>query len=432
MAIKEITQLGIPYFPGVARGVLSKGPAGASAKNIVLLKVSEITSLSFLPAGILIADAAPFSHTMITLLGYGVPVVMISEQQANDLQEGSVLMLDGYSGLISSGADSGGLMTAPPSPQPVGQPVHTKDGVPINLCASVRSVASTQLAVEMGAQSIGLVRTEFLFPDDGKVPGPEYYQKIFTEIYNNATPLTVTFRLLDIAEDKMPAWMPAASRISGSLGLQGVRLYATEPVRSVIAAQLSAIDSLSKHNNIRVLIPYLVRLEELRYWRAWIEEKLSLTIEIGAMAETPASVLDINNWFDDADFVAIGCNDLMQCLFAADRDRPELRNYLDPYAPSLFRLFRDIAYTVGDRIAKVQLCGVLSQLPGILPLLLGLGYRTFSVDAHMIPYLANTVTETTLKDAINIATAVCTAKETQEVMEILQLPYEKYTTFMAR
>ncbi|KPJ93724.1 MAG: phosphoenolpyruvate-protein phosphotransferase, partial [Gammaproteobacteria bacterium SG8_15] len=176
-----------------------------------------------------------------------------------------------------------------------------------------------------------------------------------------------------------------------------------------------------EHHKIRLLIPYLVRLEELRYWRGWIEEKLSRTVEIGAMAETPASVLDIRNWFDDADFVAIGCNDLMQCLFAADRDRPELRNYLDPYAPLLHRLLDDTAQAVGENINKVQLCGVLSQLPGILPLLLGLGYRTFSVDAHIIPYLAKTVTDTNLQDAENMATAVCAAKETREVLEILQI-----------
>jgi phosphoenolpyruvate-protein kinase (PTS system EI component) len=188
---------------------------------------------------------------------------------------------------------------------------------------------------------------------------------------------------------------------------------------------------LSAHNNIRVLIPYLVRLEELRYWRAWIEEKLSRLVEIGAMAETPASVLDIRNWFADADFVAIGCNDLMQCLFAADRDRPELVNYLDPYAPVLYRLLSDTSLAVGENINKVQLCGVLSQLPGILPVLIGLGYRTFSVDAHIIPYLARTVADTNLQDAKNISTAVCAAKETREVLEILQLPNYKHFSFIA-
>ena len=122
----------------------------------------------------------------------------------------------------------------------------------------------------------------------------------------------------------------------------------------------------------------------------------------------------------------------MQCLFAADRDRPELRNYLDSYAPVLYRLLSDIAQAAGESIDKIQLCGVLSQLPGILPVLIGLGYRTFSVDAHIIPYLAKTVADTKLQDAENMAIAVCAAKETREVLEILQLPNCKNLSFIVR
>jgi phosphoenolpyruvate-protein kinase (PTS system EI component) len=430
MAKKHIIQFGMPYFPGVVRGILHKGLAKATADSIVLLSVSEIKIFTLRPAGFLIVDGAPFSHTMITLLGYGVPVVVINHQQASELEEGSILLLDGYSGRISSGNQSQDSFIPEPSPHPAGQPVLTRDGVPVNLCASVRSVESTQLAVEKGAQSIGLVRTEFLVPEDGSMPSSAYYQGVCEAICKTAAPLTVTFRLLDLAEDKMPAWMPKSNRMSGTLGLQGVRLYNDEPVRSVVAAQLSAINSLSAHNNIRVLIPYLVRLEELRYWRTWIEEKLSRPVEIGAMAETPASVLDIRNWFNDAEFVAIGCNDLMQCLFAAGRDRPELRDYLDPYAPILHRLLKDTAQSVGENINKVQLCGVLSQLPGILPLLIGLGYRTFSVDPHSIPFLAQAVRYTTLKDSESLAADICVAKESREVLDILGLSTSKHCAFL--
>ncbi|MDX1812542.1 MAG: hypothetical protein R3240_11375, partial [Gammaproteobacteria bacterium] len=91
----------------------------------------------------------------------------------------------------------------------------------------------------------------------------------------------------------------------------------------------------------------------------------------------------------------------------------------------------DAAQVVDDNIDKVQLCGVLSQLPGVLPLLIGLGYRTFSVDAHSIPYLAKTVTETTMSDAESIAVAVRAAKTSQQVLEILQLPFNKPASFFA-
>ena len=419
----------MPYFPGVARGVLHKGLAGANANSIVLMSVSGIKSFSLCPAGFLIVEGAPFSHSMITLLGYGVPVVIISEQQASNLVEGTTLLLNGYTGRISKDDGSQDFPKQPLLRLPAGEPVITGDGVAVNLCASVRGIESTQLAIEMGAQSIGLVRTEFLMPEDNSVPGLAYYRDVFDAICKTAAALPVTFRLLDLAEDKMPGWMPVAGRTGGALGLQGVRLYTSEPVRSVVEAQLSAINALPEQYNIRVLIPYLTRYEEFKYWHHQIRERLSRTLEIGAMAETPTSVLDIENWFEDADFIAIGCNDLMQCLFAADRDRPELRSYLDPYAPNLFRLFRDTAERLDEKLGMVQLCGVLSQLPGILPVLLGLGYRTFSVDAHIIPYLAKSVTETTLADAQRVAKGVCATKESREVLEILNLPINRPVSF---
>ena len=120
----------------------------------------------------------------------------------------------------------------------------------------------------------------------------------------------------------------------------------------------------------------------------------------------------------------------MQCLFAADRDKPELRHYLDPYAPFLFRLFKQITDSAGSNLGKVQLCGVLSQLQGVLPVLLGLGYRVFSVNVHFIPYLPKTISATKLADAERVAKDVCDAAESREVVEILRLPFDRQRPFL--
>ncbi|MCI0507150.1 MAG: phosphoenolpyruvate-protein phosphotransferase [Gammaproteobacteria bacterium] len=426
---------GMPYFPGVVRGVLRRGSEGATPGNIVLTASSGIQQLTARPAGFLIIEGAPFSHAMIALLDIGAPTVIVCEQQASALIEGAMLMVDGCTGRISTDdADHDfpiqqSLRHELPSLL-TGQPVLTADGAPVSLCASVRSAGAARLAVEDGARSIGLVRTEFLVPEENRVPDTLFYQNVFDTVCQAATPLPVTFRLLDLAEDKMPGWMPQSALSSGALGLQGVRLYAAAPVRRVVQAQLSAINALPEQYNIRVLIPYLVRHEELHYWREWVSEQVPGNMEIGAMAETPAGVLDIANWFDHADVVAIGCNDLMQCLFAADRDRPALRDYLDAYAPYLYRLFRQIADSVRGNLNKVTLCGVLPQLPGVLPLLLGLGYRMFSVDAHSIPYLAKTVTSVTLAEAEQTLANVCEANESREVREILRLPAQMRCPFI--
>jgi phosphoenolpyruvate-protein kinase (PTS system EI component) len=231
----------------------------------------------------------------------------------------------------------------------------------------------------------------------------------------------VTIRLLDVAPDKMLKGILPDDVVGGALGLQGVRLYATEPVRSMLDAQLEAINKLTEHYDIRLLIPYLVNRQELDYWSKYINKALTKPVPVGAMVETPAGALDFQNWLDIADFVGIGCNDLMQCLFAADRDRPELRQYLDPYAPLLYRFLKPIAPTTTQQSTKVQICGVLSQLPGVLPVLLGLGYRAFSVDAALVPYLAQTVRSTRITEAEQLAEQVCHARESQQVIELLSL-----------
>jgi phosphoenolpyruvate-protein kinase (PTS system EI component) len=420
---------GMPYFPGSARGVLCRGVDGITTNSIALLSSSEIQSITALPAGFIIVEGAPFSHTAITLFGYGVPSVIISEQQALELTEGTSLFLDGSTGQITSNIEIKGGQAHELPQLRARQTVLTASGESVKLCASVRSVEAAQYAAKIGAESIGLVRSEFLLPDDDRVPDQEFYRSTFHELCEGAGPLSVTIRLLDIAADKMPGWMPASDMPAGALGMQGVRLYGIEPVRSVIEAQLSAINAIANQFNIRLLIPYLVRYEELKFWRDWVCERLSQTLEIGAMAETPSSVLDIHNWFDHADFIAIGCNDLMQCLFAADRDKSELRRYLDPYAPILFRIFKQVADSAGGNLGRVQLCGVLPQLQGVLPVLLGLGYRVFSVDAQFIPYLEKTVNSIKLADAERLATDVCDATESQEVLEILRLPIDRHLSF---
>lgn len=212
--------------------------------------------------------------------------------------------------------------------------------------------------------------------------------------------------------------------------MQGVRLDSMTPVDAVVSAQLAALDALSSTFPLRLLLPFLVRVEELVFWRDRIRRQLTHALPIGAMAETPACVLDIAGLLEQADFVAIGCNDLMQTLFAADRDDPALRHYLDPYAPLLYRFFRQVAEAAAGHLRDVQLCGVLPQLQGVLPVPLGLGYRAFSVDAPFIPSLARRIGQTTRAECEALARQVCTAQITQEVLEILRLPRDRHPPFL--
>lgn len=434
MTMHNTNIIGMPYFPGAAVGKLHRGMDGEITKCIVMLTQDELTPFTTMPVGIIVVEAAPFSHTLIALLDLGVPTVLISAQQAATLEDGVTLLINGVSGKITDDITEH-LEASPPIAQDrtkrkTGSAVLMADGEPVDLSASVRRPSAARQAVEQGAKSIGLVRSEFLLPADDRVPDETFYQRAFREICEAAAPLPVTFRLLDVAADKIPAWLPPSGALTGALGLQGVRLYSMDPVENVIDAQLAALAGLSDDFSLRLLIPFLVRVEEYEYWLAKIQQQLPEHVPVGAMAETLASVLDIEHLLESADFVAIGCNDLMQSLYAADRDQPELRHYLDPYAPVLFRLFRQVAEQSAEHIHNIQLCGVLAQIKGVLPVLLGLGYRSFSVDAPFIPYLENIVAGTTRAECETLAGQVCAARTTEEVLEILQLPTDQHSPFL--
>lgn len=425
----HIDIIGMPYVPGVTQGAIQHGGETNIANRILILQQQDIEAISEPPLGFVVVEGAPFSHTMIRFMSMGVPTVIISEQQTELLKEGMEVMLDGASGRITAGMTDF-VSPIEASPGTFDKSLVTADGMPVLLRASVRNQEAAKRSRLEGAESIGLVRSEFLTPDGGGVPDSAFYTHAFGQICEAAAPLPVTIRLLDVAADKIPAWMPAIDSVGGALGLQGVRLYSIEPMKSVYQAQLKAIDILSERFDIRILIPYLVRHEELRYWTDNIRKKLSKPLSIGAMAETPVSALDLANWFDVVDFVAIGCNDLMQCLFAADRDCAELRNYLDPYAPLLWRFMQQIAMTAEAQLDRIQLCGVLAQLPGVLPILLGLGYRAFSVEAKLIPYLRHTITTTNIADAQQLAQRICAAQESRQVLELLGINAETYRPYL--
>jgi phosphoenolpyruvate-protein kinase (PTS system EI component) len=422
----EIT--GMPYFPGVAAGRLHKGRAAVRPGCILLVSQQEVIDLPVVPAAFIVVEAAPFSHTMIGLLGLGVPTVLVNAQQAARLEEGVELRVDGSSGMITTERERQFPSTEVSQPT-AGQALLTADGMAVSLRASVRHAAAARDAVRAGAAAIGLVRTEFLSPGQDRVPGAPFYRQAFADVCEAARPLAVTFRLLDVAADKVPPWLTGNSDVGGALGRQGVRLYGLTGVKPIIDAQLEAVGALAETFELGVLIPYLVRYEELMHWLTVIRSRLPVPVPVGAMAETPAGVLDIAHWLETADFVAVGCNDLMQCLFAADRDQPALRRYLDPYAPLLYRFLRQVAEQAGAHQDRLQLCGLLSQLQGVLPVLLGLGYRVFSVDAPFIPHLAKTVERVTVAQCEALAEQVCRARRTREVLEILGLPVDRHSPY---
>ena len=410
---------GMGFVPGVARGRLSRDPA---AGGVLLADHQVLRGLAASPAGCVLVDAAPFSHVSIALLSLGIPTVIVGEKEALLLHEGMDVILDGAGGrVLPAGADDPDLT---PSPPPVPGDLRTRDGEVVELRASVRSASGVRTARERGVPAIGLVRTEFLLPDDGRIPDRAFYAAAFDTLLAAAEQLPVTLRLLDLAPDKHPVWASALP-VSNPLGLHGSRLYRHPLVRTVVEAQLRALGDLRQPFSGSLLVPNVDTVEQFRHWRDFAREEMGEPgVCVGAMLETPGAALAVDEFLATADLVGLGLNDLMQSLFGADRDLPAVRAQLEPYAPALYRFLRLTAELAGPDVSRVQLCGILPQLPGVLPVLLGLGYRTFSVDVAHAPYLAGIVATRSSSEDRDLARAVCAAASGQAVADLLGVWHE--------
>lgn len=410
----------VPFVPGRVRGTVRHGLAGAGSGNLVVLSRQELDDFSGPCAGLIVLGIAPLAHPMIRLLGLAAPGVMVDEEQGGVLAEGLELILDGDRGLLYSLEFAAPL---PPGEEPAapvaGAAICTADRQRVYLSAGVSSLEAVRRARRNGAYAIGSLRSEYLGFDHAVAPDAECCERTLREFCAAARPLPVTLRLPDIAIDKQPRWLGALPGMDGPLGLRGARLYHIEPVRGALGALLEAVSRLAAEFDIRLLIPFLTSPEEFIHLRREIEDALAMPMSIGAMVETPAAALMMREFLAAADFIDIGCNDLMQCLYAADRDVPQVAPLLDPYAPAMFRLLRLVAEQAGARQEDIQLCGMYSQVPGVLPALLGLGYRRFNVDPLFIPLLARRVAATDSEQAQVLAQQVCAAEDARSVIEII-------------
>ena len=420
---------GAPFAYGQGQGIIQRNPTAPAPDHLMLLTASQIED--FLQvcstkrcrvAGLIVIGGGPLSHPMISALSMGQPIVVISSEQARAIADQAELVIDGGTGSIKTVEQSClPPTTVTPEPPQTGTPIQTADGQAVALRVSIGTLESAQSAVENGATAIGLLRSECFYPQDGRQPAVDFYAEIFGQICRIAQGLKVAVRLLDIAPDKLPPWLDSTSAQQSPLGLRGVRLYDKEPIRSVVHAQVAALEQLASQYDVSILLPFITCLEEFLERRNQIEDLLLSPMAVGAMAETPIAVLSMGELLQHTSLVGIGCNDLMQYLFAADRDIAEVGALLNPYHPALFRLLHQAAQSAGEDIDRIHLCGLLSQVPGVLPALLGLGFRAFSVEPRLLPYLAEVVRNTDTDIAAAQAMAVCAAADARDVRTLLGL-----------
>ena len=336
------------------------------------------------------------SHVAIVARGLQLPAVVGIRGIFDSIEDNDRVILDGSSGtILLSPCDEDIKLYREKQNEFLSRreelknisslPTKTACGEGIELSANIGSLAELQKAIEVGAEGIGLLRTEFLYMDAERWPSEEEQFVVYRQIVRSGIPIIL--RTLDIGGDKSLKYHNFEREENPFLGLRAIRFCLEN--REVFKTQLRAILRASAFGKARIMLPMVISEEEVIKSRDLISEckneldkeniEYDRSIEVGIMIETPAAVFLSKNLAKITDFFSIGTNDLTQYILAVDRGNRAVSGLYDPFHPALLRAIKlaiDASHSEGK---WAGLCGELASDPLAVPVLLGLGLDEFSV-----------------------------------------------------
>jgi multiphosphoryl transfer protein len=350
-------------------------------------------------AGFATVRGGPTSHVAILARSMGMPAVAGLPAAALALSEGEEMVLNGDDGLLETKPTGERLREIQvvrserealraESQKMMHEPAVARDGTRIEIAANIGGAAEAHEAVKMGADGIGLLRTEFLFLDRPEPPSEEEHLAEYLAITGALRDRPLIIRTLDLGGDKLPSYFPQIHEDNPSLGIRGVRLSMERP--DLYRDQLRAILRIGSRGRYRIMLPLVSGVEEVRELRSLLvalaQELGVLDLpQMGIMVETPAAAMLADRFAAVADFFSIGSNDLTQYILAIDRGHPMLGRRLDSLHPAVLRAISVTVEGASFHRRWVGVCGAMASEPAAVPLLVGLGVSELSVSIPMVP-----------------------------------------------
>ena len=282
--------------------------------------------------------------------------------------------------------------------------VLTRDGTEIKLFANAGTVADIVNAARHDVLDVGLFRTEFLFLERNQEPSIDEQAKIYRNIIDS-THGVVTFRLLDIGGDKILDFLTLPKQDNPNLGLRGVRIYDLYP--EIISNQIKALLIAKGRKPVKIMVPMVSTLQEFRGVKENILEKLKELVrkhhdisgdnlQIGCMIEVPSAVYLIQYLADEADFLSVGTNDLIQYLMGADRGNAHLVDLSNPLQPAVLKALDQIIRSTRKIKKELVVCGEMASDPELAKLLVGCGFRALSVNPNSLEKIGEILASSTI------------------------------------
>ena len=370
-------------------------------------------------------------HTAILARSLKVPAVVGLRDFSRRVRPGTPVIIDGASGIV----------TVDPSPAQIDEaqrrastrrrvatvasgppePTMTADGVAIRLEANLERLDDVPALIEAGAEGVGLFRSEFLIAGRAADHLTEDQQvEIYRGLLASLAPRRVTIRTFDLDERQPGPWT-SRERRDARPGLRGVRLGLARP--DVLTTQLRALLRAAPAGRLRVMFPFVTSVEEMRGATAMMRESAErvgysgVPVPVGAMVEVPSAALAADLLARESAFFTVGTNDLIQYTLAVDRTDERVSQLYQPLHPAVIRLLRLVRRAAGRHGIDASVCGEMASDPSLIGLLVGLGFREFSMTPSAIPVVRRIVQDIRVADARRMAVealGLATAREVEQ------------------
>lgn len=377
------------------------------------------------------------AHVAILARSLGLPAVVGLRRALGALQGGERAILDGGEGTLLIAPTEAEVAAAQERvAEEEGQAdvrrelAHseavTRDGARLIIRANVDVPDEAELGAQSGAEGVGLMRTEFLVVGRATMPDEEEQYRAYRRVVQAFAPRPVIIRTFDIGGDKLPVG-GYASEANPFLGWRAIRMCLDQP--ELFRCQLRALMRAAMHGDLRIMLPLVVTVDEVRETRQLIEAAAAELIErrvpfrddlpLGVMVETPAAAVTCDTLVRDVDFLSIGSNDLVQYTLAVDRGNANLAPRFTPFHPAVLRLMAQVQATGAAHGIDVCVCGEMGSQPLAVFALMGLGIRQLSVAPRAVADVKRVIRGVRLEaaeDAARAAMAAGTAREAETLL----------------
>ena len=390
-------------------------------------------------AGILTEVGGRTSHSAILARAMEIPAVLSIEGICSIVKNGDVVAIDGTSGEAIVNPDEDTVKEYEQKladykkekallAEYAGKPSVTKDGTKVELVCNIGKPEDAKKAVECDGEGIGLFRTEFLFMDRDSVPTEEEQFEAYKSVAETMKGKPVIIRTLDIGGDKAIPYLGLEEEENPFLGFRAIR-YCLQRT-DLYKAQLRALVRASAFGKIKIMVPLVTCVDELRSVKAMVADIMkeldgegiayNKNLEIGVMMETSAACMIADILAKEAAFFSIGTNDLTGYTMAVDRGNAKVAYLYSTYQPAVLRSIKRIIECGKKEGIMVGMCGEAAADPKLIPLLLAFGLDEFSVSATSVLKTRKTISNCTVEECKALADKVMQCNTEEEVLDILK------------